>query len=76
MKEIDLVTGLYLEEPNGHLAGPVTRFILEEQYYRLKFGDSYFYQFTNGRNPFNISNFDFIFLFGLPYLKIFFYFYL
>lgn len=52
VKDIDLFVGLLLEMKPYAYAGQVTKYILEEQFYRFKFGDRYFYSFANSRNPF------------------------
>lgn len=51
-KDIDLFVGLIMEMKLFSYAGHVTKYILEEQFYRFKFGDQYFYSFANSRNPF------------------------
>lgn len=57
--DIDLFVGLLLETKNGVYAGPVTTYIMEEQFYRYKYGDRFFYAFANSANPFTEGNFEF-----------------
>lgn len=49
--DVDLFVGLLLENVDGAYSGPVTLAIHEEQFYRLKFGDRFFYSFKDGPNP-------------------------
>lgn len=57
--DIDLLVGLLLETKNGVYAGPVAQFIIEEQFYRLKHGDRFFYSFANSGYPFTSGFYTF-----------------
>lgn len=50
--DVDLLVGLLLEEKRGELAGPVGRYIVEEQFYRFKYGNRFFYSLVDGPRPF------------------------
>lgn len=50
--DVDLFVGMLLENVDGAYSGPVALAILEEQFYRYKFGDRFFYSFKDGPNPF------------------------
>lgn len=55
-KDVDLLVGLLLEEKNGTYLGPVSRYIIEEQFYRFKFGNRFFYSHKNNPHPFTPGN--------------------
>lgn len=50
--DIDLVVGLLLERNSHQYTGPVARYILEEQFYRFRYGDRFFYSHENNPYPF------------------------
>lgn len=50
--DVDLLVGLLLEAKNGEYSGPVTTYIMEEQFYRFKYGDRFFYSLANNANRF------------------------
>lgn len=50
--DMDLLVGLLLEEKHESLVGPVGSFLMEEQFYRAKFGNRFFYSLTDNPNPF------------------------
>ncbi|XP_066998019.2 peroxidase [Anabrus simplex] len=51
--DVDLFIGGFLETPvRGALVGPTFRCIVGEQFYRFKFGDRFFYEFTDFHNSF------------------------
>lgn len=46
------MVGCLLEDKNHGETGLVGSYIMEEQFYRLKYGHRFFYSFPNGENPF------------------------
>lgn len=50
--DVDLLVGLLLEEKSGVYAGPVTQYIVEEQFYRAKYGNRFFYSLEDNPKPF------------------------
>lgn len=53
--DVDLLVGLLLEEKLGTYAGPVGTYILEEQFYRFKYGNRFYYSHENNPHPFTPS---------------------
>lgn len=49
--DVDLFVGLLLEEKSGVYVGKITQCIIEEQFFRYKYGDRFFYSHTNGPYP-------------------------
>lgn len=49
-RDIDLFTGILLEERPSSLLGPIATCIISEQFYRFRFGDRHF--FTNENSPY------------------------
>lgn len=50
--DIDLTVGLLLERNSHQYTGPVARFILEEQFFRFRYGNRFFYSHENNPHPF------------------------
>lgn len=51
--DIDLLVGLLLEKKAGVYTGPVGQYIIEEQFYRFKYGDRFFYSLVDNPWPFS-----------------------
>lgn len=49
--DIDLLVGLLLEEKYGQYTGVVAGYLIEEQFYRSKFGNRFHYSHPNGPYP-------------------------
>lgn len=49
--DVDLLVGLLLEQKRGTLLGPVGVWLMEEQFYRYKFGNRFHYSHANGAYP-------------------------
>lgn len=56
--DLDLIVGVMLEKKVYNLVGDVARCLMAEQIYRLKYGDRFFYKFTNNPRPFTDGNFS------------------
>lgn len=61
--DVDLLVGLLLEEKKGVYAGPVAQYIIEEQFYRAKFGNRFFYSLEDNPNPFTDGMWSLIIVF-------------
>lgn len=61
--DVDLLVGILLEEKKGNLAGPVASFIMEEQFYRSKFGNRFHYALADNPNPFTAGEYIITLLF-------------
>lgn len=53
--DVDLLVGCMLETHDYRLMGVVARCIARKQFVNLKFGDRYFYSFSNSPDPFTTS---------------------
>lgn len=54
--DMDLITGVMLEKKINRIIGVVGRCIMADQMYRLKYGDRFFYKFTNGPDAYSKGN--------------------
>lgn len=50
--DIDLLVGCILEDKDHGETGLVGAYIIEEQFYRFKYGNRFFYSFPNGEYSF------------------------
>lgn len=53
--DVDLLVGLLLEEKRNTLVGPVSRFLMVEQFRRFKFGNRFHYSFGNSTHAFSVA---------------------
>lgn len=51
--DVDLLVGLLLEQKRSSFVGPVGAYLMEEQFYRYKYGNRFFYTFAEGPHPFS-----------------------
>lgn len=58
--DVDLMVGLLLEEKVGTNVGAVGQFLLEEQFYRFKFGNRFYYSFKDSPHPFTSGKYFFV----------------
>lgn len=58
--DVDLLVGIMLEQPTNGMMGPIGACIIEEQFYRSKCGDRFFYKHPSNPYPFTLGSLFFI----------------
>lgn len=73
-RDVDLLVGLLLEQKYGTYAGPVGTYLLEEQFYRFKYGNRFFYSHKNNPHPFTPGTcWFYIFFVVISFVFVFFF---